>query len=885
LNRWSFLLFSVCLLIACGKDREATTVEVEHSGVFPNKTTKTMCAASGDGKLLHVASPDWRDQVVYQMFIDRFNDGDPSNNDMGAGEFQADSPAHFNGGDLQGIIDKLPYLKNLGATAIWVTPPVLNQWWSTPYAAAGWHGYWAVNFKELDPHFGTLDTYKELSHQLHCNDMYLIQDIVANHVGNFYGYDGPYNPDDRSENFYLVEEGATQQSAPTQFPFDKIDIRNPEHREFNAYHWTPAISDYSDPHQVEFYGMGLLGDINTENPLVIDALKDSYRYWLEEVGVDGFRIDTVTFVDLPFWHYLLHDEDGIYAAAGGTGRDHFLTFGEVLVPSRPYETDGEKRIKKYFGTDEMPGLNSMLGFPLYFSLRRVLTEGDPAAQLAYRLEHHMSQYPDPYVIPNFIDNHDTARFLATGSPEAYRQALAVVFTIPGIPVIYQGTEQALHETRQSMFDGGWLGRPGIFDPQSEPYNLIRELADLRTSNRVLTRGSLEVISGEKTSPGLLVYQRVYEGRKVLVLLNTADHAIQVNRLDAGLGPNSTFRILFKQQFNGAVATDRAGLLSLGLAARSVLVMEPAGKVQAGDFVKQSHIVFEQKPGTSALERDFKLIGTIDRPNAELQLIMDGNLDNAMAFTADDSGLWEVVIPVRDLGQSKHYLQVYHPASHTMSERVHYLSHVDTAAIELTVNDDIDDAFGPTGSYGHPLHADSAGQREIESVTVRAAGSNLELSFKMKDVTDPWGPPNGFDNVAITTFFSFPGQGGSSDLPMINARMPGNLGWDLAHVGSGWFSYIYRSTGARADRQGAKAGVSPRISVDKENRTIHFFFEGARLGINDWSGVTAYVTTWDLNGEGGYVLMQAEPALWYFSGADADAPLIMDDLMLVFPTVK
>ena len=106
---------------------------------------------------LHVPSPDWREQIVYMLFIDRFNDGDPTNNDQGYGEYNPALETHFSGGDLRGLRDKLDYLKALGVTAVWVTPPVLNQWWSSPYEATGWHGYWAVDFKKVDPHFGTLD--------------------------------------------------------------------------------------------------------------------------------------------------------------------------------------------------------------------------------------------------------------------------------------------------------------------------------------------------------------------------------------------------------------------------------------------------------------------------------------------------------------------------------------------------------------------------------------------------------------------------------------------------------------------------------------------------------------------------------------------------------
>ena len=102
---------------------------------------------------LQVPSPDWREQVVYMLFIDRFNDGNPDNNDQGYGEYNPSLESHFSGGDIQGLRGQLDYLKDLGVTAVWVTPPVLNQWWSTPYEATGWHGYWAVDFKKVDPLF------------------------------------------------------------------------------------------------------------------------------------------------------------------------------------------------------------------------------------------------------------------------------------------------------------------------------------------------------------------------------------------------------------------------------------------------------------------------------------------------------------------------------------------------------------------------------------------------------------------------------------------------------------------------------------------------------------------------------------------------------------
>lgn len=127
----------------------------------------------------------WHDVVLYEIMIDRFNDGDPTNNDQGYGEYDPSDPAKYSGGDLKGIIEKLDYIKGLGVDGIWITPPVANQWWDPWVNYGGYHGYWARNFKEVDEHFGDLETYKSLSEELKRRGMVLIQDIVVNHVGNY----------------------------------------------------------------------------------------------------------------------------------------------------------------------------------------------------------------------------------------------------------------------------------------------------------------------------------------------------------------------------------------------------------------------------------------------------------------------------------------------------------------------------------------------------------------------------------------------------------------------------------------------------------------------------------------------------------------------------
>jgi glycosidase len=199
------LAISLLLVIACQPMTDDKTRESDH-----------------DELLLHVPSPEWRDQIIYFLMIDRFADGNPASNDMGTGEYDPTRRSHFSGGDIQGVINQLDYIENLGATALWMTPPIANQWWSKHANYGGYHGCWATDFSNIDAHFGNMDDYKSLSDQLHRRGMYLIQDIVVNHTGNFFGYDGEYDPQDTAKNFVLREDDNSPQPRPTQTPFDQI---------------------------------------------------------------------------------------------------------------------------------------------------------------------------------------------------------------------------------------------------------------------------------------------------------------------------------------------------------------------------------------------------------------------------------------------------------------------------------------------------------------------------------------------------------------------------------------------------------------------------------------------------------------------------------------
>ncbi|RPH66576.1 MAG: alpha-amylase, partial [Myxococcaceae bacterium] len=448
-------------------------------GCSSNDSPGSPDSGQPDAGLLHVASPTWEEQVVYFVMIDRFANGNPSNDNQNRSEFDPTDGDKYSGGDLQGIIDKLDYIQGLGATAVWITPPVANMWWDPLQQSGGYHGYWARHLKKVDEHVGTLETYKALSDALHRRGMYLIQDVVPNHMGNFFTYSS-YDPADPSQNVVMNTQ-AVPTPKPEQAPFDQNDPRDPVQRDGGVYHWTPVITDYFDANQELNYQVSDLDDLDSENARVRTALRDSYGYWIKEVGVDAFRVDTAKYVPHDYWHDFFWSTDtdapGMMAVARATGRERFFAFGEVFENSDPLSDTADEKVSSYLGTTATPELPALLAYPLYSEINRVFTGGQPTSYLTYRLGRFMDPalYPNPYASPTFLDNHDNQRFLALGSRRAMIQALAFLFTIPGIPVIYYGTEQDFIETRAAMFAGGWMANGDSYLP-GDRYLYLKRLA-------------------------------------------------------------------------------------------------------------------------------------------------------------------------------------------------------------------------------------------------------------------------------------------------------------------------------------------------------------------------------------------------------------------------
>ncbi len=827
--------------------------------------------------LLHIPSPDWRDQVIYFLMTDRFNDGDPANNDQGIGEYNPRKSSHYSGGDLQGVIDQLDYIQNMGMTAVWTTPWVANQWWSNETNYGGYHGYWAVNFNEVDKHLGTMDTLKRLSDQLHRREMYLIQDVVVNHTGNFFNYrngqDG-YDPNDTAKNFYLFEDENSAQPKPTQSPFHQIDRNNPEHVAADIYNWTPSIRDYQNYDVLHTYQLARLADINTKNPMVVETFKQTYGDWINTIGVDAFRIDTVRYVEHEFFHHFMHDNNGIHARAKATGRDNFLAFGEVYDVSQAYQNDAEHRVASYLGTSDKPELNSQISFPLHQELRTVFAQGFPTDHLAYRLEQHMAIYPNPYVFPTFIDNHDMSRFLSSGDTVGLKQALATIFTIPGIPTIYQGTAQAMTETRTAMFKGGFGAKKNAFDQESELYQFIQLMARMRTSDKLFTRGDFEILASNKTGPGVIAYKRSYADRQAVILMNTATSRILVDGIEVSDEPGTLEPIY---GFDKKIDLNASGELSVELPGRAIFIAELQRHDISTSLKERPILRLDAESDSSEVQHT--VYGTTPYPESPVFMVKNNKLETAIRVTPDDNGEWAYKYEVKNLGQEDVSLVAYQPEQQVVSDPVTFTTQVTKAEFEARVTDTTNSDNGLDKTYAAPQHSQSVGQQDIVAAEVSTGGEILLLTLVMNELTDDWIPTNGFDNVAFSIYFDLPTTDGATILPHLNTHMPGPWNWDIGHVVYGWGNTTFASTDASAEAFGKKFGVAPTVTVNKAAKSIQFKYNAADFGITGWRGSHIYITTWDITGEGRYRELTQDISDWSFSGGEANDPKIFDALKI------
>ena len=520
------------------------------------------------------------EEVVYFVLPDRFANGDTANDRGGLkGDrletgFDPAAKGFFHGGDLKGLREKLPYLRDLGITAIWFAPIFQNKAVQGPSGdeSAGYHGYWVTDFTRPDSHFGTRAEFKAFVDAAHGMGMKVYMDIITNHTADVIRYkngDGvDYKYRSKGDYPYSRRGGVggaginpgflgDQDSSETNFgrltdpsyayvpevPAAERNVKVPAWLNDPIFYHNRGNSSFTgeDSRFGDFSG---LDDLFTEHPRVRQGMIDIYGAWIDDFGVDGFRIDTARHVDPGFWQVFV---PAMLERARAKGIPNFTMFGEVYK-----DTPQNGYIAEYTRRDKLP---QVLDFAFQASVREVLGRGKGTVVLAQLFDGDVLYEGGEAAalnLPTFLGNHDMGRFAwlvqqdrpGIAQDELLQRTLlahAMLMTLRGAPVIYYGDEQGFvgagndQLAREDMFPSktavynaidligtGATTAAANFDIAHPLYREIANLAKLRAAHPALRKGRQTVVHYEQTE-GLFAVTRRDEasGEELLIVFNTA----------------------------------------------------------------------------------------------------------------------------------------------------------------------------------------------------------------------------------------------------------------------------------------------------------------------------------------------------------------------------
>ncbi len=464
----------------------------------------------------------WRNQNIYQIITDRFFDGDPSNNNFyGGADPAAGNKTH--GGDWAGVERKLDYIKSLGVTAIWLSPILKNAKGDFDY-----HGYAATDFYNVDPRFGSLQDLQRLVREAQKRGILVINDVVVNHASTWVDSAEASWPAFRyhPSGYSLRYNSGGQQYAP---PFDPTSIMSAfgNTNLSNVFHNYGTTENWSDATQVEQGELLSLDDFRTDAPYVRQKMTEIWTHWIESVGFDAYRIDTVKHVGMGFWNEW---SPAIRAAAQAADKPNFFQFGEVFDGS-------DSKVGSYTGTKAGGNykMESVLDYPMYYAINNAFAGGSGnTGQIEGRYNNLSTTNYDASALDSLIlniDNHDNPRFLNTTGSSTARLEMALVFmyTTRGIPSLYYGTEQDFNgagdpSNREDMFDGSFEQGPSLgdnFNMTHPRFQLVAKLNNFRRLYPALRTGTHHMLWANFSAPGLLAYARRLGNEEVYVVMNTA----------------------------------------------------------------------------------------------------------------------------------------------------------------------------------------------------------------------------------------------------------------------------------------------------------------------------------------------------------------------------
>jgi glycosidase len=519
-------------------------------------------------------------------------------------------------------------------TTLWISPIVRNV--ETDADVDAYHGYWAQDLTELNPHFGDLAALRSMVATAHDRGMKVVLDIVTNHMGQVFYYDMNRNghPD-----VYIGGTGCDPNSPATAFgkgpdgqclsPITRISEFDPDWNpngvqaytslgpagrapilfiedpsinrvpprpgilgRADAYHGMGRILSYDDPEQVQHGDFpGGLKDVNTENPDVRATMVDAYAKWVEAVDFDGFRIDTIKHVEHEFWQLFTQN---VRARLAAEGKKNFIMFGEAF-------SGDDKLLASYTVKGE---LDSVFYFSQHYSVVRDVFQmaHDPKQQkgtdqIASLWSTRAMLYGnDPQdngigiaprkALVNFLDSHDFGRFLFDGAGDvaALRNALTLLFTEEGIPNLYYGTEQEFAGGNDpSNREPLW---PTNYDTNGDTFRHIAKLTRLRAQYTALRRGDTKVVYstphvGAEGDAGMFAFERAggdAADRYALVVMNTnasksSSPADGMNKLVSSR-PNAQF-VDVLDPARAMYASDAMGVVNVTVPAQKTMILVPA----------------------------------------------------------------------------------------------------------------------------------------------------------------------------------------------------------------------------------------------------------------------------------------------------------------------
>ena len=442
--------------------------------------------------------------VMYLIMIDRFADGDPSNN---GNLYDRKNKFYYHGGDLQGVIDRLPYLKELGVTAIWLTPwydnyDRLNQIeLKEDKPSTGFHGYNPQDFYAVEEHFGTQAKLRELVEASHRAGIKIIQDQVMNHTG-------PYHP--------WVDD------PPTPSWFNGTKAR---HLKNSFQTWVlhdPRAVESLKRETMEGWFLDFLPDLNQHDPEVSRYLIQNTLWWIGTTGLDGIRMDTWQYVPNSFWRD--------WNKALKREFPNFRVVGEVKDGDVVHTSFFQGGRVRFDGVDS--GLDSLLDFPLFYPIRHAFAEGKPIDEIPKTLAKDYL-YTNPEILVTLLGGHDDGRFMSEKGATIAGLMLANTFvlTTRGVPQLYYGDEIAMEggdePTTRGDFPGGFprdmrnaFTEAGRTKEEQELFAYIRRLTNLRRELEPLRSGALI---------NLYVSEQQYayaRGNAVVIVFNNDDKAAE-----------------------------------------------------------------------------------------------------------------------------------------------------------------------------------------------------------------------------------------------------------------------------------------------------------------------------------------------------------------------